>query len=69
MDDLWKKHVYRCFPEARNLDGARRKETWAKMYARLEAETSQRLKHFIKYSSSRQRAERESEYLPQTIIL
>ncbi|VDK34003.1 unnamed protein product [Taenia asiatica] len=60
MDDLWKKHVYRCFPEARNLDGARRKETWAKMYARLEAETSQRLKHFIKCSSSKQQAEREN---------
>ncbi|VDM17203.1 unnamed protein product [Hydatigera taeniaeformis] len=60
MDDLWKKHVYRCFPESRNLGGPRRKETWAEMYARLEAENSQRLKHFIKYSSSRQRAERET---------
>ncbi|KAL5110091.1 Transcription elongation factor B polypeptide 3 [Taenia crassiceps] len=37
-DDLWKKHVYRCFPEARNLDGPRRKETWAKMQ-RAERET------------------------------
>ncbi|CDS42112.1 transcription elongation factor b polypeptide 3 [Echinococcus multilocularis] len=60
MDDLWKKHVYRCFPESRNLDGIRPKETWAKMYVRLEAENSRRLKQFIKCSSIKQQAERET---------
>ncbi|VDD84219.1 unnamed protein product [Mesocestoides corti] len=58
-DELWKKHVQRRFPECRDLN-PRSKETWAKLYTRLEDECSRRLDQFINRSASKLRAEKES---------